>query len=146
MKKFVLAAALACVAGGACADDAPQSSQPPCSKVEFTGLIAGNPYNFAQLVAAKNKEDMMARNPLQCRKNWIGLFGCVGLSFEEKKPGFVLGWDSEYLLLAAPVELIGGRKDAMIYVRRGDTMCINSTKPSLKMSDNLDSFLNNPTY
>jgi hypothetical protein len=123
--------------------DAAQS-RPNCSKVEFSGIVVGSAGDLEPLTAARDKDDIIARHPLSCGPNgFTQLYACRGAAWFTRHTGYIVAWTQKAYQVATPIDLIRGRKDALVYINRKDTVCRDNTKPSNDFAENWKSFLLN---
>lgn len=120
-------------------------SQPRCSIIAAKGFIVSMPEHLAILKQSRSPEDLMARNPLHCAPNALTqLYGCQGVGWADGRKARILGWTDQTYQVAMPIDLIGGRRDAVVYVDRASSMCLNKKRPSLDFAENLINLFKHP--
>ncbi|WP_175761874.1 hypothetical protein [Burkholderia ambifaria] len=119
-------------------------SRPNCSTVRVSGIAGGTSIDLDALRRSPDPSDLIARHPLQCQPSGMTqTYACRGGAWFAGQTGYVIAWSDTGYQIATPVDLIGGRKDALVFVRRSDAVCLNNTPPSLEFVENLHDFLRN---
>ena len=130
------------------AEDAQQQqqaapNQPRCSAVRFSGIVVGGSgENFEQVRTSPDPQDIIARYPLHCGPSGITqTYVCQGAAYLANQTGHIIAWSNTGFQVATPIDLQMGRKDALVFIKRSDAVCVNNTPPSLDFSENLKIFL-----
>ncbi|WP_186138307.1 MULTISPECIES: hypothetical protein [Burkholderia] len=119
-------------------------SRPKCSTVRVSGIAGGTSIDLDALRRASDPNDLIARYPMHCQPSGMTqTYACRGGAWFGGQTGYVIAWSDTGYQIATPVDLIGGRKDALVFVRRSDSVCLNNTPPSLDVVENLHDFLRN---
>jgi len=102
---------------------------PECENVRFTGIAgaAGVASVIEKMLASPDLKDELARHPIQCGGDFINKFGqnvpCRGVGYFKKHKGRIIEWDKKYFVIESPVDLITGRQDIQLIIRRKDAWC-----------------------
>lgn len=130
------------------AEDAQQQQQvapsrPHCSIVRFSGIaVGGNGQSFEQVRTSPDPKDIVARHPLHCGPSGITqTYACQGAAYLTDQTGYIIAWSNTGFQVATPIDLQIGRKDALVFIKRSDAVCLNHTPPSLDFGANLKTFL-----
>lgn len=120
-----------------------ERTQPKCSTVRITGIAVGaKPQALDGLRQSSNAADIIARHPLQCGPSgFTQTFVCNGATVLTNQMGHIIAWSETNYQVATTLDLAIGRKDSLLYVRRADATCQDTTKPSLDFAANLQNFL-----
>lgn len=113
--------------------------KPKCTKIRFTGVATAGPWELLETVlASKDIEDMLARNPIVCSSGGMGdmyadsegkvsvsPMRCRGFDYFKSKLGTIFNWSAKYLTITTDYDFSIGRRPIMMTIRRGDATCIN---------------------
>lgn len=104
-----------------------EDTKPKCMNIVFTGLASGGtPENIGVVLASKNQEDLMARNPLSCNLDRQHVFqnrDCRGVAYLRNHKGKIYSWNSSFYFIVTPIDFNGGRDDVYLWIRRKDARC-----------------------
>lgn len=117
--------------------DAYRKIAPPCKEVTFTGLAVADPAYFPQYTEARDKKDILARNPIACTEavsgesiyGGAGLYNptyrrqCRGLAAFQEHKATVLSWDQRFYRVAINIETTAGQRAIPLWIRRQDARC-----------------------
>lgn len=116
-----------------------EAIKPKCDKVRFSGVATPTQGGWIEKVlASKDIEDTLARNPILCSFNSGGgdMYAnskggiistgmtCRGFGYFRKQRGEIFNWDKEYFTVVTDVDFPTGRKSILLNVRRKDATCI----------------------
>jgi hypothetical protein len=120
-----------------------ESISPKCTIVRYAGLtVGGEPRNLEIVQRADDPEDLIARNPLTCSPSAMTqTYVCTGAAMLRDRPAAVINWSETYLHVVTPVDLLGGRRDALVFIQRESALCLNDFPPSPDAVENLTRFV-----
>ena len=114
-----------------------QKIAPPCREITFSGIAVANPLYFPQYAEARDKKDVLARNPIICTESVSGqpIFGgaglynptyrreCRGLAAFSNHKASIQSWDTKFYQIATDIETGAGLRTVPLYIRREDARC-----------------------
>lgn len=94
-------------------------TKPLCENIRFTGIAsAASPVLIDQVLASKDIEDTLARNPIVCNR-----MTCYGVAYLKNHKGKIVNWSKDYLEVVSPIDFTTGRRDIFLTIRRGNAVC-----------------------
>lgn len=103
-----------------------EAAKPKCTNIRFTGVATPPPYGpvISQVLASRDIEDTIARNPIQCRPNQFGNSVCTGVAYFRGHKGRIVDWNRDFYIINTPLDFNTGRENIELAIRRQDATCI----------------------
>lgn len=111
----------------AAAENEHENTKPKCTNIRFTGVAAAAYFSeyIEQVLASRDIEDTLARNPIQCQGlNMFGDLHCTGLAYFKNHKGRIVDWNRKFYFIDSPVDFNSGRKNMKLAIRRKDAVCL----------------------
>ncbi len=102
-----------------------EATKPKCTNIRFTGIATPPPYApvIAQVLASRDIEDTLSRNPIKCKTNQFGNYVCTGVGYFRNHKGVIADWNREFFIINTPIDFNTGRENIGLTIRRKDAVC-----------------------